>query len=567
MNYLFDNETSMIGYGGSARCFAANTLVNTSTGHKPISEVTTNDYVLSFNFLTQSMEYRKVLNVYKYTGSRKLIKFKNGITCTPDHEFLYSGRWISANNLNCIVFNGINLIDVKRKPEIIGAREITLSECSDMKIMYSDEPIYDLEVDGNHNYTITKETIIVHNSGKSALESFYILMNSLAFPNTAWGLGRKELKTLRKTVGRTLFTLMGFYGLQPDIDYKYKQEDQIIYFSNKSEILFIDTIYQPSDELFTRFGGLELTGCAIDESNESVYEAVSVLFSRCGWRNNEKYGLKKKMLETFNPDKNHVYTRYYLPYRDKQEVENRKFIPALPSDNPHPAVQEWIKDMLKEGDQILIERLVNGNFDYDDDPSALCDYDSICAMFTNEYVRPGTKRISADLAMQGRDKFIAGLWDGLIVTIPIDKAKATGREIETDLKTLKLEAEVANTSIVADSDGLGAYLESYIKDIKTFHGGKTALHPLVYGNLKSECAFKLAEIINNKRIYIKCTPQQADRIKKEVSMCLKRDNVDIEKKNLIKKELMKEKLGHSPDYLDMLIMGMYFLLYERRLNK
>jgi hypothetical protein len=403
-------------------------------------------------------------------------------------------------------------------------------------------------------------------SGKSLLESFYLTMNSLAYPGTIWGLGRKELKTLRKTVGRTLFTLLQFYGLG-DKDYKYNQEDQVIYFKNKSEIIFIDTIYQPSDDLFTRFGGLELTGCAIDESNETVYEAISVLFSRCGWKNNEKYGLKKKILETFNPDKNHVYSRYYVPYRDNQESETRKFIPALPSDNPHPAVQEWIKDMIKEGDKILIERLVNGNFDYDDDPSALCDYDSICDLFTNEHVKPGIKRISADLAMQGRDRFIGGLLNGLQVRIPIDLAKSTGKDIETRLTSLKIEEEVPNTSIVADSDGLGQYLSSYIKNIKTFHGGTTAPHSKEFGILKDECAFKLAEMINNKKMWIICSESQQEKIKKEISICLKRDNVDIDKKRIIKKDIMKERLGHSPDFLDMLIMAMYFFVHERWLNK
>jgi phage terminase large subunit len=403
-------------------------------------------------------------------------------------------------------------------------------------------------------------------SGKSLLESFYTIMNCLAYPGTIWGVGRKELKTLRKTVGRTIFTLLDFYGIK-DTDYRYNQEDYIIYFKNKSEILFIDTIYQPSDELFTRFGGLELTGCCVDESNESVYEAISVLFSRCGWKNNEKYGLKKKLLETFNPDKNHVYSRYFVPWRDGVEVENRRFIPALPSDNPHPAVQEWIKDMIKEGDKILIERLVNGNFDYDDDPSALCDYDAILDLFENTHVKKlPMKRISADLAMQGRDRFIVGLWEGLCVKIVIDKKKSTGKEIETDLRELKDKEMVANSSIVADSDGLGNYLESYIRNIKTFHGGVIALHSKEFGNLKDECGFKLAEMINKRMIHIICTDVQKESIKKEISMCLKRDNVDIEKKKLIKKDLMKEKLGHSPDYLDCLIMGMIFQIYERRMN-
>ncbi len=42
--------------------------------------------------------------------------------------------------------------------------------------------------------------------------------------------------------------------------------------------------------------------------------------------------------------------------------------------------------------------------------------------------------------------------------------------------------------------------------------------------------------------------------------------VDIEKKKLIKKDLMKEKLGRSPDYLDMLIMRMIFEIKNTKIK-
>jgi hypothetical protein len=42
-------------------------------------------------------------------------------------------------------------------------------------------------------------------------------------------------------------------------------------------------------------------------------------------------------------------------------------------------------------------------------------------------------------------------------------------------------------------------------------------------------------------------------------MCLKRDNVDSDGKiELMPKDKMKQVLGHSPDYLDALIMLQYF---------
>ena len=81
-----------------------------------------------------------------------------------------------------------------------------------------------------------------------------------------------------------------------------------------------------------------------------------------------------------------------------------------------------------------------------------------------------------------------------------------------------------------------------------------------FANLKSECGFKLAELINKRQIKIICTSdEQKERIKEELQI-LKQDKVDEDekRKRIIKKEKMKELLQRSPDYLDMLLMKMYF---------
>jgi len=407
--------------------------------------------------------------------------------------------------------------------------------------------------------------------GKTIIESTIMIFDGFAYPDIAWGLGRKELTVLKRTVLLTLLKQFQFYGIK---DFKinkkakntfnYNHELNKITFSTGSDIFLIDTFYKPSDPLNTRFGGFELTRSAIDQSEETEPSVVNKLLERTGWRNNDKYGLKRKQFECFNPAKNHVYERYYIPFRDEKEPEHRKFIPALPTDNPNPLVKEWVEDLMKTGDQITIQRQIYGNFEYDDDPSALCDYDAICDMFTNSHVKSGMKSISADLAMQGRDRFIAGHWDGLRCSIKIDKGKSDGKSIEKDLTELKNKTATPNTRIVADSDGMGAYLEGYLKNIATFHGGSKA-NDKTYFNLKSECGFKLAEMINSRNIYIVCSEEQEKEIKKEIGTCLKRENLnnDESKKRLISKDKMKKLLGRSPDYLDMLLMGMYFSIKKK----
>jgi len=400
-------------------------------------------------------------------------------------------------------------------------------------------------------------------SGKSAIECTAIILDSFAYPGIGWGLARKELTTLKRTVLLTLFKQFAFYGIIEGIDYKYNQQLNKIIFTNGSEIFLIDTAYQPSDPLLTRFGGFELTRCAVDESNETDAAVIEKLFERTGWRLNDKYNLKRKLFECFNPAKNHVYFRFYVPFKENRETAHSKFIVALPSDNPHPSVQEWITDMIRTSDEVTVQRQVYGNFEYDDDPAALCTYKKIADLFTNDHAQRGENKISADLAMQGRDKFIAGYWDGNVCYVEIDQGKSTGKEIEDSLKQLKIDRRVPNSNIIADSDGLGAYLESYIENIVTFHGGAKATE-LEYFNLKSQCAFKLAEKINNAEIKIVCTATQRDSIISELSVCLKRENInaDASKKKIMSKEEMKKRLGRSPDYMDMLIMGMWFYIFE-----
>jgi hypothetical protein len=395
-------------------------------------------------------------------------------------------------------------------------------------------------------------------SGKTIIEATAIVFECFIYPDIAWGLARKELTILKKTAVLTLHNQFQFYGIKEGEDYKYSDKYSHFTFTNDSQIFLIDTMFKPSDPLNTRFGGFELTRCSVDESNETQKSVVEKLFERTGWRNNDKYDLKRKLLETFNPAKNHIYTRYYKPYRDKIEDEYKKFIPALPGDNPNPAVKEWMEDMIKTADKITIQRQIYGNFDYDDDPSSLIDYDALTDIFHNTHVKGGKKRISSDLAMQGRDRFLAVYWDGYIGRFEIDKEKAGGKDIENDLKELKNKRGVGNSRIIADADGLGNYLESYINNIYEFRGGSRAEDSEIYFNLKSELAWKLAENINKRELYIICSDKQKEMIIEEVSMCLKRLNIDgdTQKKRLIPKEQMKQILGRSPDYLDVLIMGM-----------
>ncbi len=388
--------------------------------------------------------------------------------------------------------------------------------------------------------------------GKSWLGCEWLMQCGYYLPDTRWFIGRNNLKDCRESVLVTWRLVANHYGFTG-----YKTSNDSIRFDNGSEVIFLDlTFYPKKDPLYERFGSKEFTGGWIEEAGEVHYLAFEVLKSRIGRYNNVRYGIRPKMLVTCNPKKNWLYKDIYKPFAAGELQKPYCFVRALPTDNPF-LPPDYIDTLKGIKDKATRERLLYGNWDYEDDPSALCSFDAISDVFTNTAPPSTRKAISADLAMQGRDRFIAGSWRGLRCTVKIDKDKATGKSIETDLAQLMKTDGVGRSQTVADSDGLGAYLESYLTGIKTFHGGSKPFDS-TYSSLKDECAYKLAEAINNRWLQIICTKEQEQAIMEELQL-LMADNVDNDKgkKRIISKERMKQIIQRSPDYLDMLIMGMY----------
>lgn len=399
--------------------------------------------------------------------------------------------------------------------------------------------------------------------GKSWLGCLWQQCRRITMPRSYGLIGREELTKLKDTTLLTFFKVARKYGF--DKYFTYNAQSYVATFTNGSMIFFREIKFLPSDQEFDRLGSYDLTDCFLDESQQISPKAISVLKGRFSVLEGEGWKTIPKALYTCNPKRNWIWTDFVHPQQTGTIEPHRKFIKALPIDNPYTS-QDYINNLLK-ADKVTVQRLYYGNFEYEDDPANLCDYDAIMDLFTNDQVKPtGKKYISADLAMQGRDRFVAGAWDGLICNVSIDKPLARGKEIEEDLKGLMIKTGAGHSQTIADSDGLGAYLESYLVGIKQFHGGAKAVHKWhdgvkmqEYNNLKSECGFKLAEYVNNRKIKIICSAEQKQRISEELSV-LKRSNIDDDthRRSIIKKDEMKILLQRSPDYLDMLIMRMYF---------
>jgi hypothetical protein len=206
------------------------------------------------------------------------------------------------------------------------------------------------------------------------------------------------------------------------------------------------------------------------------------------------------------------------------------------------------------------ERLLYGNFDYDDDPNKLYDHNCLLNIFTNSFIPGGKKYITADIALLGSDRLVIMVWDGMrIVHIHVAE-KSTGKDIEAKLRELAEIFHVPRNHIVFDNDGVGGYLESYLENAIPFVNNSSAKNNENYKNLKTQCFFKLANFINNNLIY--CSDDRfKDEIIDELSVIAQISaDSDDRKLQIIKKEDVKRKIGRSPDFADAVMMRMFFEL-------
>jgi hypothetical protein len=347
--------------------------------------------------------------------------------------------------------------------------------------------------------------------------------------------------------------------------YSYNQQLNVITFFNGSQIFLIDTAYQPSDVLYQRFGGYELTGCAIDESAETDLSAINILFTRCGRRNNDRYNLKAKFLETFNPAKNHVYTRYYKPFVEDTLPDQYAFIAALPQDNPAPDVEEYVQGIIDNSDEVTIQRLIYGNFEYDDDPNSLIEYDNILDIFKiDPTLVKGKMYMTIDVARLGKDKTVIMIWQGLTCIKTITIAKSTLDVLVDKLKELGKEYKILLSNTIADEDGVGGGVVDFLK-CKGFINNSKALYKQNYQNLKTQCYYKLAGLINDGDIKVGDEKNKTD-IVAELEQ-VKSFNVDSDGKlQILPKDKVKKYLGRSPDYSDAMMMRAYYEVRAKKAN-
>lgn len=395
--------------------------------------------------------------------------------------------------------------------------------------------------------------------GKSALGCMWLIEMCQTYAGSRWLMGRAKLKTLKETTLNTFFDISAKLGITNQ--YNYNQQSGVITWWNGSEIILKDLFLYPSDPNFDSLGSLEITGAFIDECNQVVYKAWQIVKSRVRYKLTE-FGLCPKILGSCNPAKNWVYSKFYHPSRKKELPGYRRFIQALPTDNPH-LPKSYLLALLELDDNSK-QRLYYGNWEYDDDPAALIDFKKLQDIFTNTFVLGGEKYITADIARFGRDKTVIGVWDGFKLIKIIEYAKNKVTEAAERIKELAEYYHVPLSNIVCDDDGVGGGVvdilgcEGFVNNSRPLDNPETK-EPENYTNLKSQMYFALAKLINESGLFVECGDGSVrDIIVQELEQ-VKQHNMDKDgKKQVLPKDKIKELLGRSPDYADMIMMRMWF---------
>jgi hypothetical protein len=387
-------------------------------------------------------------------------------------------------------------------------------------------------------------------SGKSFLGCDWQIKRRLKYPGTRGLIGRAELKKLRLSTLATFFELCTKYNLIAGKHFTYNGQDHVINWYNGSQIILMDLADMPSDPDFGRFGSLEITDYFVDEASEVSEKCVNILNSRVRYKliNDNPKGLL-----TCNPHKGWLYREFFDAQRNNSIRKDRRFIQALPTDNQHisPVYIESLQ-MLPDIDR---KRLLEGDWDYDETKDRLYEYDDLLRCF-----RPSTtlgdKFITADIARMGDDRTVIVVWNNLHAEKFVVLKHKPINEVVDVINELIKNHFVRLSNVLVDEDGIGGGAKDYLH-CKGFLNGSKAVRDN-YMNLKSDCYFKLGELISSNAITFESTHK--DTIVKELEM-IRREKIDSDGKlRVTNKEDLKKRHGISPDFADAIMMRAFYEL-------
>jgi len=233
---------------------------------------------------------------------------------------------------------------------------------------------------------------------------------------------------------------------------------------------------------------------------------------------------------------------------------------------------EYLSNLLAQSEDEQL-RLLYGNWKHVVNDKELYNHTAFKDMFGSlKSNKTGVKYITADIAMQGANKYIIGAWDGKeLIDIEIIN-KTDGKQVLDSITKMAQKHNVSNSRIVYDNDGVGSYLGGFVLNGNQFNNNRTpiGIDKRAYTNLKSQCYFNSAKSVNegnysvsdevaNKMYDSKMTIKERLMYERKA---IRKAKPDMDNKlSVIPKDEMKVLIGgDSPDVMDMFMFREYFEL-------
>jgi len=413
--------------------------------------------------------------------------------------------------------------------------------------------------------------------GKTYLGCSLIFGDALIYPETQYFIARQTLSDLRKFTIPSIHERFQHWKLDIEKYAKFNGQDNCFNLYNGSKVFLIECKMNPSDPMFERLGSMQMTRGWIEEGGEIEKAAKANLFLTVGRWKNDEYKLKKKLLITANPKKGWMKQDFIELFRKGLLPENQKYIQAFATDNLHGS-KDYIESLKNEKDKVRRQRLWEGNWDYEEDADSLISFDALSDSFSNTVVKDGEKYMIVDVARQGRDTTVLSFWNGLEL-YRIEQFEKQGTDkTEQKIKDFAVSEKVPYSHILIDEDGIGGGVVDHLIGVKGFTANSSPIptnnqirerlnkidHFLIqkpiYSNLKAQCGWKLAELINEHQIAFS-TYEYREKIIEELTAILRDKKVDSDnKKQLRPKVEVKNDIGRSPDIGDTILMRTFFEL-------
>lgn len=178
------------------------------------------------------------------------------------------------------------------------------------------------------------------------------------YPNSRWLMLRKDRVVLEATLIKTFTENFLDKGWRQHVE-SFPQDDLILTWDNKSQIIFMGENYDRDKEL-NRFRGLEINGAFIDEVNETREVTFDKILERAGsWFHSP--GCPTKVFMSCNPSNGWVKTRFYKKWKDSTLPPGQAYLQARIFDNPY--IPAAYLESLKLLPRYQYEVFVNGDWD------------------------------------------------------------------------------------------------------------------------------------------------------------------------------------------------------------